>query len=47
VLESTGGTITGDFVLSGARIGSTLTKSANSKEIWLDIPRKGTLISFF
>jgi len=46
VLESTGGTITGDFVLSGARSGSFLTKS-NDKEIWLNIPRPGTLISFF
>ena len=46
VLESTGGTITGTFVLSGARSGSTLTKSANSKEIWLTIPPKGTMIRF-
>ncbi len=46
VLESTGGTITGSFVLSGARSGSSLTKSANSKEIWLTIPPKGTMIRF-
>jgi autotransporter-associated beta strand protein len=47
VLESTGGTITDNFVLAGARIGSTLTKSANSKEIWLNIPRPGTMIRIF
>ncbi len=47
VLESTGGTITGTFVLSGARNGSSLTKSADDKEIWLNIPRKGTLIRIF
>lgn len=46
VLESTGGTISGTFVLSGARSGSTLTKSVNSKEIWLTIPPKGTMIRF-
>jgi len=47
VLESTGGTITSDFVLSGARRGSSLAKSANSKEVWLTIPLKGTLIRIF
>ncbi|MEI6644664.1 MAG: autotransporter-associated beta strand repeat-containing protein [bacterium] len=47
VLESTGGTITGSFVLSGARSGSKLTTSANSKEIWLTIPPKGTMIRIF
>jgi autotransporter-associated beta strand protein len=47
VLESTGGTITGSFVLSGARSGSSLTKSPNSKEIWLNIPRMGTMIRVF
>jgi hypothetical protein len=47
VMDNTGGTITGTFVLSGDRSGSTLTKSANSKEIWLTIPPKGTMIQIF
>jgi hypothetical protein len=47
VLESTGGTITGDFVLAGARNGSFLKKSVGNKEIWLTIPPPmGTLIRF-
>ncbi len=44
VLESTGGTITGDFVLAGARSGSSLAKSVDGKEIWLSIPQPGTVI---
>jgi len=44
VLESTGGTITGDFVLAGARSGASLTKSAGDTELWLSIPQPGTVI---
>jgi autotransporter-associated beta strand protein len=47
VLESTGGTITGSFVLAGARSGSFLAKSTDNKEVWLNIPRPGTMIRIF
>jgi autotransporter-associated beta strand protein len=44
---STGGAITGDFVLVGARNGSFLAKRADNTEIWLTIPPPmGTLIRF-
>ena len=42
VVESTGGTLSGDFVFVGGVKGVTLTKVGNA--VWLNIPPKGTLI---
>ena len=41
VVESTGGTLSGDFVFVGGVKGVTLTKVGNA--VWLNIPPKGTL----
>ena len=42
VVESTGGTLSGDFVFVGGAKGVTLTKVGSA--VWLTIPPKGTLI---
>ena len=46
VVESTGGSISGDFVLvGGATKAVTLTKVGNA--VWLKIPFKGTLFRVY